>query len=208
VTGPAPALWLVRADPRAVPSSLDAGERRRARAFTRPEIRSRYISAHTALRRLLADRLGIAPGEVVFTRESCPVCGAPHGRPAVAGAAAHFSLAYSGGLSLIALADTPVGVDMECVPSPRAVTGIVPELHPREQAELAVLPEDERALAFALTWVRKEAYLKGLGAGLARGLGLDYVGSGAAPGGVVPGWTIEDVTVDVSRAAAVAVRRR
>ncbi|MFB7501139.1 4'-phosphopantetheinyl transferase family protein [Streptomyces sp. NPDC056161] len=204
---PPPVLWLVHADPRAAPTSLDAGERRRALSFTRPEIRSRYVSAHTALRRLLAERLGVAPGQVAFTREPCPVCGAPHGRPAVAGGTAHFSLAYSGGLCLIALADTPVGVDMECIPSPRVVAGLVPELHPSERAELAALPEDERALAFARTWVRKEAYLKGLGTGLARGLTLDYVGTGPTPTAGLPGWTVEDVTVDVSRAAAVALRQ-
>ncbi|MER6526877.1 hypothetical protein [Streptomyces sp. NPDC001508] len=93
------------------------------------------------LRHLVADRLGVAPRQVTYSREPCPVCGAPHGRPAVAGGRAHFSLAHSGGLCLIALADTPVGVDMERVPSPSAATGPAPEPHPQERAEPTAPPE-------------------------------------------------------------------
>ncbi|MEW2488372.1 4'-phosphopantetheinyl transferase superfamily protein [Streptomyces sp. NPDC048411] len=201
-----PALWLVRADPRIAPTSLHAEERRRALGFAQAMIRDRYVAAHTVLRLLLAARLGVAPRQVALTQEPCPVCGAPHGRPVVVGGTPHFSLAYSGDRCLLALADTAVGVDMERIPAPGVVTGLVPDLHPREQAELAALPEDERPLAFARTWVREEAYLKGLGTGLTRGLSTDYVGTGAAPAEGLPGWTIADVTMDESRTAAIAIR--
>ncbi|MFE4961071.1 4'-phosphopantetheinyl transferase family protein [Streptomyces sp. NPDC056653] len=168
--------------------------------------RNRYVAAHTALRRHLAIRLGVAPRKVALTREPCPTCGGPHGRPVVVGGSPYFSLAYSGDLCLVAVADTPVGVDMEHIPPPDVVTELIPYLHPRERDELASLPEIERPLAFARTWVRKESYLKGLGTGLRRGLSTDYVGTGAAPTQDLPGWTIADVTVHGSRTAAIALR--
>jgi 4'-phosphopantetheinyl transferase len=189
---------------------LDARERRRARAFARTADRARYVTAHTELRRLLAVRLGIAPRQVTLALEPCPVCGARHGRPAVAAGTPHFSLAYSGDLCLIALADIPVGVDMERVPPPDAAAGLARDLHPWERAELAALPEEERPLAFTRAWVRKEAYLKGLGTGLARGLSTDYLGTGAAPPEGPSGWTITDIAMDIAMdsglSAAIALR--
>ncbi|MFB7008681.1 MULTISPECIES: 4'-phosphopantetheinyl transferase family protein [unclassified Streptomyces] len=204
---PPPALWLVRADTPVAPTTLDAGERRRARAFAQDAVRDRYVAGHAALRRLLAARLGVPPRQVALTREPCPVCGGPHGRPTVAGGTPpYFSLAYSGGLCLIALADTPVGVDMERIPPSDVVSGLAADLHPVERAELAGLPEDERPRAFARAWVRKEAYLKGLGTGLALGLSAAYVGTGMAPAECLEGWAIADVAVDSGRVAAIAAR--
>jgi 4'-phosphopantetheinyl transferase len=73
-TVPGPAgevlLRLVRTDRLPglpLPAHLGPGERRRARALARPQDRTRYVAAHSALRRLLAARLGVAPGQVVLT---------------------------------------------------------------------------------------------------------------------------------------------
>ncbi|MCX5339007.1 4'-phosphopantetheinyl transferase family protein [Streptomyces atratus] len=205
-------LWLVpaggRDTPQEAPSVLDADERRRALAFHRACDRSRYIGAHTLLRRILGAHLGVAPREVLLTRERCPMCGGPHGRPAVANGAVHFSLAYSGELCLVAVASTPVGVDMERIPSPEQATRLGSALHPREASELLALPAQNRPLAFARAWVRKEAYLKGLGTGLTRGLSVDDVGTGPVPAQCSPDWLIADVALGRSRVAAIAIRRR
>ncbi|MFF4763634.1 4'-phosphopantetheinyl transferase family protein [Streptomyces sp. NPDC001292] len=205
---PPPVLRLVVADPQADPASLDARERRRALAFARAADRDRYVTAHPEPRRIPAARLGIAPRQVTLTREPCPVCGAPHGRPAVAAGTPHFSLAHSGDLCLIALAATPVGVDMERVPPRDVATGLASCFHPRERAELTALPEDGQPLAVTRTWVRKEAYLKGLGTGLARELSTDHLGTGVTPAEGPPGWTIADIAMDSSRGAAIAFRQR
>ncbi|MFF3125530.1 4'-phosphopantetheinyl transferase family protein, partial [Streptomyces sp. NPDC057908] len=108
-------LWLVPAGGRdtlqEASSVLDAGEKRRALAFHRARNRSRYIGAHTLLRRILGAHLCVAPREVLLTRERCAMCGGPHGRPAEANGAVHFSPAYSGELCLVAVANTPVAAD-------------------------------------------------------------------------------------------------
>ncbi|MFF1713233.1 4'-phosphopantetheinyl transferase family protein [Streptomyces sp. NPDC058268] len=197
-------LHLVRPAPLDV-SLLDAEERRRAAALRRPADQELYAAAHTALRRRLGAYLGVGPATVELVRLPCPLCGAPHGRPAVAGGAGpHFSLSHTDGLALLAFADRPVGVDVERLPSVSVVADAAGSLHPREQAELAGLPATERPLAFARCWTRKEACLKGTGEGLAGGGTASLlVGTGVEPVGV-RGWTVRDVAVPAGYAAAVS----
>ncbi|MET9566624.1 4'-phosphopantetheinyl transferase family protein [Streptomyces tauricus] len=121
------------------------------------------------------------------------------------GSALHFSLSHSGDLSLLAFAARPVGIDVEAVPAPETVGEAAEVLHPREAAELAALPADERPAVFAAVWTRKEAYLKGLGIGLSDSPAAHYVGSGAVPAHL-PGWTITGIEVPGDHRAAVALR--
>ncbi|MCX5403577.1 4'-phosphopantetheinyl transferase superfamily protein [Streptomyces sp. NBC_00335] len=206
-----PAVWLVDTDEaagaaaRLAPEVLDPAEHRRAAAFVREEDRRRYVAAHVALRVLLGSRLGLAPGRVRITRAPCPSCAGPHGRPLSEDGPVHFSLSHSDRLALIALGAVPVGADVEALPPASAVRELAGQLHPREAAELAALDPEERPAAFGRVWVRKEAYLKGLGIGLSRGLALDYVGSGDTPASGLPGWSLRDVAVPPGFSAAVAV---
>ena len=197
-------LWLreTAAVP-AEPDVLDAGERERAARFLREADRDRYTASHLLLRRILARYTGTRPELLRFTREDCPCCGAPHGRPALADPAPgiHFSLSHAGALALVAVATQPVGADVEALPSAESVAGLVSVLHPAEQAELVA--EGRTPGAFARLWTRKEAYLKGLGTGLGREPNLDYVGD-RQPG--PPGWTLADVPAPPGFAAAVALR--
>ena len=206
---PPPQLWSLRVSGyplRPVDDDvLDAAERQRAARFVRPADRDRYRVAHVGLRQLLGAYLGIAPADVELTREPCPGCGREHGRPAVVGTPLHFSLSHAGDLVVFAVADTPVGVDVEEVPSSDVLPGLTAVLHPLERAELEALALDERAWAFARCWTRKEAFLKGTG----MGLGGDPTGVcvGAGPEPLAPaGWQLADVAVADGYAAACAVR--
>ncbi|MBB1252740.1 4'-phosphopantetheinyl transferase superfamily protein [Streptomyces sp. OF3] len=205
-----PEVWLVRPGrhvaelPRASDVLSDA-ERRQAAAFRSESDRVLYTGAHVALRLLLGVRADVPPEKVEMVREPCPCCDKPHGRPALAGGGPHFSLSHSGDLALIALAATPVGADVERLPRARTVDEVAGSLHPREAKELAELPTAERPVAFARTWARKEAYLKGIGTGLGRNLDLDYVGSGPTPAAGPDGWRLADVAVDEGYAGAVAL---
>ena len=210
--GGEPETWLLSVssfiaalDAAAPGKILDAEELERAGRFLRAEDRERYTAAHIGLRQLLGGYLGMEPSGVPFTRENCPGCGGPHGRPAVAGGGGpHFSLSHSAGLVLLAFAATPVGVDVEEIPAP----GVVAELreailHPGERAELDALPPADRAAAFGRCWARKEAYLKGTGAGLADNPDRTRVGVGPVPY-PVPGWTVTDLAVPAGYSAALA----
>ncbi|MEK2488260.1 4'-phosphopantetheinyl transferase superfamily protein [Kitasatospora purpeofusca] len=208
-------LWLLEAA--AVPvgpaelESLDEEEHRRAGRFVRDADRAVYLAAHVALRHVLGRRLGLAPAELAFGREPCPGCAEPHGRPRLAGGPAgdpagapHFSLSHGGGRVLIGLADAPVGVDVEPLPSADSAEVLATTLHPGEQAELADVRPADRPGAFARLWTRKEAYLKGLGIGLGRPPAADYLGT-AEPGRRPAGWAVTDVPAGPRHAAAVAL---
>ncbi|MFF1920165.1 4'-phosphopantetheinyl transferase family protein [Streptomyces sp. NPDC058221] len=200
-------LWMVR--PEYLSDSdglaaLDEKERRRAGSLHRPADRALYVSAHLALRRLLAAHLGTTPQEVRLVRDE-------GGRPTLSGdpPPIHFSLSHSAGLALVGMAPVPIGVDVQQIPSLSTVDLCSRRLHPSEQNELAALPQSARARYFTWLWTRKEAYLKGIGLGLRRSLAADYLGAGgpAAPAGPA-GWTVEDVPCDDRYVASVAVLTR
>ncbi|MEV6198911.1 4'-phosphopantetheinyl transferase superfamily protein [Streptomyces sp. NPDC051771] len=201
-------LWQLRVDHLAEedldPAELDAEERARLAVPLRAADRIRYGIGHIALRRLLAPRLGVAPAAVAYRREPCPGCGALHGRPAVQApsGAPHFSLSHSGDVVLIGIAARPVGVDVETLPETATIHEVASALHPRERAEIARAGHAPEA--FARVWCRKEAYLKGLGIGVARPLDLDYLGEND-PSARPEGWAVQDVPTVGGHAAAVAV---
>jgi 4'-phosphopantetheinyl transferase len=185
---------------------LDTGEQARARAFRHARDRDAYVVAHAALRGALSTVLGVRADALPLIREPCAGCGGPHGRPALSTSEVHFSLSHSGGLVLVALAPAPVGVDVEGIATARAEQDARAALHAAEADELRRLPPHERPPAFTRAWVRKEAYLKGLGTGLVRSPSLDYMGTGPLPADPAPGWTLRDVLVPSGYAAAVALR--
>ncbi|MFE4583114.1 4'-phosphopantetheinyl transferase family protein [Streptomyces chartreusis] len=191
---------------------LDAEERRRAAALRRPIDRSQYVAAHLGLRTLLSWYLGMAPGKVVLRREPCPLCGGPHGRPAVtADPALHYSLSHTDDLVLYGLATTAVGVDVESTASPTVAADVTPHLHFDEQAEINQLPPSQRPGAFTRCWVRKEAYLKGTGTGLGVSPDSVYLGTQSTPRLHHPlhpapvGWTVMDLDARNNYHAAAAV---
>ncbi|MEW2514081.1 4'-phosphopantetheinyl transferase superfamily protein [Streptomyces sp. NPDC046870] len=209
--GGPPQLWVVRADAYAVgpdAARLLAGEQtaRRSR-FAHATDRHRYTVAHVVLRRLLGAYLGQDPAGVALVRLPCERCGRPGGRPALRGTDLHFSLSHSGELALYAFARAPVGVDVEAAPPPGTAGELAAMLHPRERAELAALPPAERGEAFLRCWTRKEACLKGSGAGLTHGIEEPWVGGGRVPGAVA-GWRLADVRTLAGYRAAVAVSAR
>ncbi|MER6911219.1 4'-phosphopantetheinyl transferase superfamily protein [Streptomyces sp. NPDC000594] len=192
------------ADALAHRETLDDAERAKLAGFLRPQDQEAYAVGHVALRRLLGERLGTAPADVVLERRPCTQCGGPHGRPVVPGDPVHFSLSHTTGGVLIALATTAVGVDIERLPAPTTVDEISGQLHPGERDELDRLAGEDRLRAFARCWTRKEAFLKATGTGLNEDLSLTEVGAGPLPV-PVPGWSIADVPADPGYAAAVAV---
>ena len=197
-------LWLREtADVPREPDALSRDEQARAARFVHDSDRDRYIASHLLLRRVLARYVPAAAEQLLFTREECPCCGEPHGRPALDGltGAPHFSLSHAGELTLIAVAADPVGADVEAHPADDSVPGLANVLHPYEQVELKAAQHSPEA--FARLWTRKEAYLKGLGSGLGRDTALDYVGD-QHPN--PDGWTLADAPAPPGFAAAVALR--
>ena len=119
--------------------------------------------AHAALSRLLA----AYPGSGAQPR---PVRRSAMGRPELADADFPFNLSHSHGIGLIAFSCAPIGVDVEFIDpiggDPEELVRAV--LHPREIDAWRGTGAADRWDRLHRIWVRKEAYAKALGVGLAR----------------------------------------
>jgi len=141
---------------------LDDAERARAARFHFERDRDRYVVAHAALRRLLAQRTARDPASLEFAA-------GPYGKPYLAQAPrCAFSLSHCESQALVALAgDGEIGVDLERVRPLADLDGLARQcLTPAEMHELADVEPGLRPLSFLRLWARKEACLKALGLGL------------------------------------------
>ncbi|MFJ7208391.1 4'-phosphopantetheinyl transferase family protein [Streptomyces sp. NPDC098789] len=117
----------------------------------------------------------------------------PGGRPVLRGLGGELevSLAHTDELIVVGVSRTgPIGVDAE--PAARDISFELLREHvctPAEDAELALLPEEERRARMLRLWTLKEAYTKALGHGMRRSFaGFGFVIEPIGPGaGGVPG---------------------
>jgi 4'-phosphopantetheinyl transferase len=145
---------------------ISAEEARRADRFRIAADRRRYVAAHGLLRVVLSGYVGARPDGVAFG----PGAG---GKPRLAGRETpRFNLSHAGALGLVAVAaDREVGIDIEEVGEDGDLEGLAETcFSPVERAALAAVPAAQRPAAFFAGWTRKEAFLKAIGAGLARPL--------------------------------------
>lgn len=135
---------------------LSTAEHIRVQSFHQFQDRIRFASARAALRRLLAERVGISPDRlsILITASGKPYL-PQHSE-------IQFNLSHAGNFALIAISsDGKVGIDIERCN--RDVTGLSDYvLSPLERAKACW--SDKR---FIDLWVAKEAVLKALGLGIA-----------------------------------------
>jgi len=148
---------------------LSGDERQRAGRFAFERERLRFTVARACLRRLLGERLGVAP-------QSLQLAYGAHGKPALAGrhAAAdlRFNVSHSGDIAVYAFAiGREIGVDVEAVRGLSDADELAARFFsPREQAAYRVLEARDKPQGFFNCWTRKEAFVKALGAGLSHPL--------------------------------------
>jgi 4'-phosphopantetheinyl transferase len=156
-------IWRAALDAPGWPDAADlpADERERAAGFLRDEVRKRWVASRWALRRVLADYLGVAPAAVELEAEKT-------GKPRLkATSGLEFNLSHSEGLALVAVSDRPVGIDIEAIRPDRNMQAIAERVLPADDvAAVRTAPEERRAAVFYDAWVRHEARLKCLGTGL------------------------------------------
>jgi phosphopantetheinyl transferase len=138
---------------------LSADEVARYARITRAEPRARFLAGRVLLRRALAARAGVSA-------EAVHIEILEDGRlqhESVAG----ISLSHSGGLVACALANAPIGIDVQMTGTGHDTAAIAAAgFQPEEQLWLEDRPRD----AFYQLWALKEAWLKASGRGLAGGL--------------------------------------
>ena len=146
-----------------LPCCLSPDELARAARFHFPHHRSRWISAHRALRQILAGYVSGCAAELRFVTNA-------HGKPALVAEAPHleFNLTHSEDLALLAIAEQDVGIDLEFVRGSCDWNRLADRVFTaREWSQLEQLPPDEeRTRRCYELWTAKEAYIKARGVGM------------------------------------------
>jgi 4'-phosphopantetheinyl transferase len=183
-------------------SELSADERARARRFRFERDRVAWAGSRAWLRRILANYLGRAPGELVFS-------GGARDKPTlVSGDSAwlRFNVSHSSALGLVAVsANNDVGVDVErVVDDDRDLVEIAGRVFCAPAVEAVVRAAvAERPAVFYRTWVRNEARVKCEGSGLTD---PDDPGRDAVDGATNPRPVVLDLEVGDGYMAALAAR--
>lgn len=146
--------------------TLSTDELDKAARFRYRRHKDRYVLGRSSLRLLLARYLGVEAADVRFAYGE-------NGKPSLHEASPQpdlgFNLAHSNELAVLAIArGVAVGVDVEHIRRGPIERDLAERFFsPREIAALNALPETDRGRGFFNCWVRKEAYLKARGDGLA-----------------------------------------
>lgn len=140
---------------------LDSEERAQAQRFRFDCDQRHYITRRGWLRELLSSRLGRAPSEIRFSRNS-------FGKPTLPQLNLTFNLSCSAGKALcVVTRGLELGCDLEyCDPSLASNAIAERFFSPIERNCLSSLPTDQWVEGFFNCWTRKEAYIKARGFGL------------------------------------------
>lgn len=146
---------------------LSADEIVRADRFHFAHLRQHYVAGRGIMRQILARYLDISAAELRFDYRE-------HGKPELeyAPIPLKFNLSHSGQLGLLAVSlGRQVGADIEFMRPMEDLHSIAEAyFSTREIMDLQALPVQQQARGFFNCWTRKEAYLKGIGKGLAQAL--------------------------------------
>lgn len=187
---------------------LSAAERERAGRFHFADHRRRYEISHGALRRILGGYVDADPAALEFET-------GPRGKPFLAGTGPFFNLSHSAKLAVVGVGSTELGLDCEKVRDLGSYLQIAEKHFSSDEFRgLSAYPEAERLGAFYRCWVRKEAYIKALGEGLAMALDSFDVTLGEEPQLLACrdrdedpcAWTMIDVSPGPGFVAAAALR--
>lgn len=145
---------------------LDETERRRGARFIRAADRALFVTAHAALRYLLAAVTDLRPGHI---RLSTTSSGKPMLSPIHARHGVEFNISHSDGLAAIALSRCgAIGVDIERRrPFPEDASITAKLFGETVARRLAECDSHERHIIFLRLWTTGEAYLKATGLGIA-----------------------------------------
>lgn len=208
-------VWWTRqsAAARRLEALLDESELRRLAAYRQSADRERFVVGVALAKYAVSLYVGVEPTLIRFDR-TCPRCSTPHGKPILRGSGIEFSIAHSGDVVAVAVADAPAGIDVEQHTEGKHLVNLPPLVFAEREAEtLQALAPTVRANATTVVWTRKEAVVKATGAGLALPLNNVVVSPPNEPARLLacPGLrapaavSLFDLALDPSYAASLAV---
>lgn len=139
----------------AAPGVLSAEEHTRFNAMRHRDAAEARRCAHVFKRQCLAAHLGLAPAAVGFARDTAgPRLLPPHSDT-------HVSLSHAPDAVAVAMAATPVGIDIERIERADDPVRLAARYFANDEAHaIAEAPAVDQPFAFAWRWVAKEALLK------------------------------------------------
>jgi len=175
---------------------LSAEEQAKASGMTNPAMKARFKVGRGLRRKMLADATGLAPKEMTFVESE-------EGKPRALNVAGwDFNVSHSGDYVAVAVGQGQVGVDLEHVRPVREMGSIVDRyFHPDEAVTWRSLAPGLREEAFFVLWSAREAAMKCVGLGLARGLSVTRVDPAILSERIAPA-RVSGATIDVRRLSA------
>jgi 4'-phosphopantetheinyl transferase len=151
-------------------SLLSEEERARAAGIANPAVRARFEIGRGLRRKMMSDATGLPPSQITFVESG-------EGKPRALNAAGwDFNVSHSGDYVAVAVGRGQVGVDLEQFRLVREMACIVDRyFHPDEAAEWRAVAPGLREEAFFVLWSAREASMKCVGLGLARGISVTRV---------------------------------
>ncbi len=191
---------------------LSPEERVQAERFKPADKRREYAAARGMLRQALAAMTGAPAAGFRFRQDE-------RGKPVLCrggdGLDIAFNVSHSHGMALAAVAlGGKLGVDLEKIRADVNWQGLARRFFSAaERRALDDLPVEKRLESFFECWTRREALVKGTGAGIARGFqAFDGAGGteapATAPAAPTAAWEIKNIPAPQGYAAALAVDRR
>ena len=149
---------------------LSEEERAKAADIANPAVRARFELGRGLRRKMLSEATGCLATGLTFAESG-------EGKPRALNAAGwDFNVSHSGDYVAVAVGRDQVGVDLEQIRPVREMESIVERyFHPDEAAAWRAVAPGLRKEAFFVLWSAREASMKCVGLGLARGLSVTWV---------------------------------
>ena len=190
---------------------LSTQEKTRADRYLQEEKKNSFLYGRGLLRVLLGAYLDLPPARVDLARGR-------RGKPALPGSSLAFNLSHSSDHYLLAFAcRIQLGVDLQHMYQIANPERIIDKFFSREEKQfITAASEGVDFDRFFSCWVRKEAYLKGLGDGLTRDPSRIAIPSTRCSGEYIPQdpdhppgqWTLRDLPAPAGFRAALAADGR
>lgn len=144
---------------------LNEYEQEKSASFTRLNIKNKYIKTRAELRKVLSTYLNIEPRQIIIETGE-------YGKPFLLKEPLFFNLSHTRNRLVIAVSNIgDIGVDIEQVIARKSLAALVKKCFSEEESVYwHTLSEQQKTLMFYRFWVRKEAFVKAVGRGLALGL--------------------------------------
>ena len=190
---------------------LSKEEKHSANNFTRQELKHKYIKTRGILRTILGNYLNSEPQNIIIKI-------AEHGKPFLADIDLYFNLSHTANMFAVAISNTgEIGIDLEIARARQNLPAIVKKCFSEtEGLYWNALPDELKISMFFRFWVRKEAFVKAVGRGIA--LGLEHCEVDPLyqdrflniPGnyGLASDWKIIDIPFDDQSFCAVVMKNR